>query len=169
MRYLVCICIFLFLKLFAGFDYERESNKIIKKVLSEVKPFGIYPLGIGGGGCSEINLVSIHLECRKKLSIENARNLYFTILFRIIDAYNSNNQIRPYLHNFPFDRNNLELNICFEGYDGSEGDVASMMIANDYVFYDGFDLANGNYFNIYRENVSTAISLFKNQNIKDDF
>lgn len=94
--------------------YPLEKNIRIANN-QRLKKQGLYEVGWGGGGYPEIHTICesyITISYRFK-SIDDARLFFFRHLEELVKSYNDEPEIRPYLYNFPFKPNNIELEIYF--------------------------------------------------------
>lgn len=145
--------------LIAGYDFQQESDKIVSKFLKEIRPLKIRPSGIGGGSIDEINTVSVFLTCYQNLNLDEAKNLHARLLLRLINDYNSNVQIRPYLHNFPFTHDNFHFMISFEDASFkrvSSEYIALILIAKNRIFYESYDHSTNTFNTVHDEPVESV-------------
>jgi len=59
-------------------------------------------------------------QFRKPVSLEMARKLLIDSIQEYLSEINSSEKIRPYLHNYPFTAQNIQIKIFFCNPDGSE-------------------------------------------------
>lgn len=151
--------------LHSTFNYEKESDRILKNFIKDVRSSRLQPSGVGGGICGEINRVSVSLECYENLNLEQARNLYLTLYSKLLNSYNSNRQLRPYLHNYPFNSENIEISISFKKNNHKRVDsnfIAYTCCARGKIFYDFYDHEKRDLVTLHSEEISEAL---KNYNI----
>jgi hypothetical protein len=76
-------------------------------------------LGSGGALMHDVKLVDFHfMTCEKKMNIKYARRMIVETIESFLKQINANEDIRPFLHNFPFLVTNLEIIIsCSDDHD----------------------------------------------------
>ena len=100
---------------------ERLANKITKQVAEKLKKdLDLYPCGSGGRMLDQIRVLSLSFRYYEPVDIETARKLLVTAVTEFINAVNANEEIRPYLHNYPFEAKNIIIRIFLQNLDGSE-------------------------------------------------
>lgn len=67
----------------------------------------------GGGMMRDVKLVSYQFGFERAVSLEEARTLLVDCMQRVLRTFNEDEKVRPYLHNYPMDSNNLRLGIVF--------------------------------------------------------
>lgn len=162
------ICIFLLLHwLLVGWKYSepkycRLSDKITNKYNKELKEQkGLFLIGSGGAFMYDIKKIGLSYISLSKLTVDEARKLFVEVEEGYLKRYNENEEIRPYLHNFPFTIENLELMIIFDEKrnDLSNGYIAGMYIANKKLYFKGYDYHTNELYTIHSEPYSTSIEI----------
>ncbi|NGX36948.1 MAG: hypothetical protein K1000chlam2_00094 [Chlamydiae bacterium] len=69
------------------------------------KKYNIHPCGIGMNG--KFEYLEISFEVRRPLEKDEAREMLFDCADEFLKKINSNEKIRPYLKNYPFDLKNV--------------------------------------------------------------
>ncbi len=147
-------------------EYIKISNKISSSYCQELsRNKGLYLTGSGGAMVDDIKKINVHFDSFASLSVEEARKLYVEVAEGFLKRYNENEAVRPYLHNYPFKLENLELMISFTDETRkrrSEGLVALVFNARkDLLFYYGYDEKENQLYEIYEESYSQAIEMTK--------
>ena len=174
--FLIC---FLLINVFAfsenDFDFENESTKIVKKFLNEMKTKEkLRCSGLGGGSQGEINLISIDWESYKTLNVSEARNLIVSLAETLLKEFNKNRVIRPYLHNYPFNVENIDLHIGFQkNYrqkDPNQVSYASLIknskLNKCIIFYLGFQEDSESRMDLHTKNYEEALRIYNSQFIR---
>jgi hypothetical protein len=100
---------------------EQLANEIILKVASELrKKTNLHPCGSGGQMMNEIKMLALAFDCYAPLDISEGRKLLIVAVNEFVDAVNADEQIRPYLFNYPFEAKNIEIRIFIQNPDGSQ-------------------------------------------------
>lgn len=120
----------------------------------------IYLVGKGGAMMNDIQTVNAHYVSLELLTIEQARRLYVDVIEGYLCRYNQNVQIRPYLHDYPFTVENLDVTIRFENGKRAVTDeelVALIYVGkNNQVIFRAYDLISDKYTPLYTEPYETA-------------
>ncbi len=98
----------------------RIARKVRKQVAEKLKKdLSLYPSGSGGQMMNQIHMLALSFRYYQPVNIETARKLLVTAVTEFIDAVNANEEIRPYLQNYPFEAKNIEIRIFLQNLDGS--------------------------------------------------
>ncbi len=110
--------------LFSGFHftsaksephYCKLSDRLTNIHITEMKKeYGLQCVGIGGSYMNDVNNISLYYDLDKKFDIEHARKLVVKSADRLLELYNKDMIIREYLHNYPFNYNNIVIDIGFK-------------------------------------------------------
>jgi len=93
-------------------EYEKLANQITAETAVKIrKKHHLDPIGSGRSMMNDIEIMALSFNCHHSLTIEESRNLIVNCVGMYLDSINENFQIRPYLHNFPFDSCNVDLTI----------------------------------------------------------
>lgn len=116
--FLMALCVSLFLKGCSlensSVDYEKIANKITARVgkkLEENKDFHL--IGTGGAMMNDIQMMMMAFQYYQIVDIETARELLVYSVEEYLSAINSNEEIRPYLHHYPFTSENIKIDLYF--------------------------------------------------------
>lgn len=108
---------------FFGESSVSEREKITDAITQEVakkicKEKDLVLAGTGGGAMYGVRMLSLSFYSYKEVDLETARKLLVYCVDEYLAAINSNKKIRPYLVNYPFNENNVEIRIFLHGADG---------------------------------------------------
>lgn len=101
------------------------------------------------------------------VNIEQARKLYIDIIEEYLRYVNEDEEVRPYLHNYPFTPVNLYFLLGFRENNQSikgEGHVASIVISRNIVYYDAYHTNSKKLYNLHKETYEEALSIVKENN-----
>ena len=167
-RALFIICIFF---LCTACTYREPGYcKIIDRItinyLGEcTQPRRLVLSGYGGAMANDIQSVSLDFVSFDALSMDEARALYVNIAEEFLQRINCHEEIRPHLHDFPFEIDNIELTIGFENAERKiieDGHVALMFIGrNQDLFYRGYNPETEEFYSLHREPYREAVRLVK--------
>jgi hypothetical protein len=94
--------------------YEEPMDKLLKALACEIhNEVGIYCWSIGAKMVNDIEEVNAKFSAFRTATQEEARELEIFIVEKILKAINSNEQLRPYLREYPFPLERLKIRICF--------------------------------------------------------
>ena len=109
------------------------------------------------GDIQKIN--ASYVSC-DRMNVEEARRLYVDVVEGYLRRYNQNEEIRPYLHDYPFTIDNLDVKIGFENeqrHHMDRGFVALMYVSNKHrLLYRAYDHEKKKFINLYEEPYETA-------------
>ena len=121
---------------------------------------GLFLSGVGGGMINNIDLISMTFVCCRKTSIDEARNLYVQVMQGYLQRINRDEEIRPYLVQYPFTWDNIDLHFLFQettNQFSSEGVATIFQGKRGEIVYHGYD--GKKLYPLYRETREQAIDL----------
>lgn len=157
------ICLLLTFKIYS-FNYGKETDKIVTEYLKFIKKnMGIYAAGVGGGRMDEINLIGLHLDCYQCLNVAEARDIYLSVIEGLLHRINQNTIIRPYLHNYPFNNENLHFLLSFHKKNGTrpaKEHVSLITSSNGNIYYSCFNHDENKLDYLYQEPYEKAREIY---------
>ena len=121
-------------------NYETIANRITKQVALRLRQEkNLQCAGAGGGMMSNIRMMAISFDFIYEVNLTEARQLLVYATTEYLNAINTNKEIRPYLQNYPFRVNNIEVMIFIQKPDGqnvSPGKIVSISSINSILSYD---------------------------------
>ena len=97
-------------------EHVRLGDQEMSSFAKEVKATNnLQLLGMGGGFLNRINKLSLTFSSEEAPTVDEARMIFFDLSTRFLSRVNQNEEIRPYLVDYPFTIENLELMILFFG------------------------------------------------------
>ncbi len=167
------ILIFSFLcSLLCGFKqptYCKLSDKIFFAYNKEMcKRNRLSLVGKGGRMMGDIQQVNAFYTSNDRLNVEEARRLFVDVAEGYIARYNENEEIRPYLRNYPFTIDSLKIQIGFENenrqhMDGGYVALASYINAKRRIFYSGYDHETKKFTDLHEESYETALEIVQQE------
>jgi hypothetical protein len=110
--------------------YIKLAHEITGKTAKKLKEQkGLSLAGTGGQMMDDIQMMMMGFNFYKVVDIETARQLLVDSVQEYLSAINSNEEIRPHLHNYPFTAQNVEIAIYFYNLDGSNVPPGKLSIA----------------------------------------
>ena len=100
---------------------SHYANEIRNSVAVQLRDkMQLYPIGTGGGCMYNIRMLALSCEYYKEIDIEEARALLMQAALLFLKEANENEKARPYLANYPFGINNIELRFFIRNETGPE-------------------------------------------------
>lgn len=91
-------------------NYSRIIDKITNEFAKSVQNSDdLILIGSGGAFKGDIKEISLTFSINRSLNIETGRRLMVEKAEILLQMINDNNDVRPFLHNFPFTTKNLNL------------------------------------------------------------
>jgi len=99
-------------------DKYDLANTVVAETSFQLKrDKNLIPFGTGRKICDQIQMLALTFICYKETEIDEARELLLEAFKVMVHVINSNEEIRPYLCQYPFDQN-LEMSIYFRKPNG---------------------------------------------------
>jgi len=93
-------------------EYEKIANRITHQVAAKLKKEkDLQPVGTGGGMMHDIYMMALSFDYEKEVDLSKARELLVYVVDNYLSAINSNEEVRPYLHDYPFTAKNIQIRI----------------------------------------------------------
>ncbi|MCH9625436.1 MAG: hypothetical protein S4CHLAM123_06100 [Chlamydiales bacterium] len=148
--------------------YCQISNRIAGSYVMEfARPRELMLTGYGGAMMDDIKNIELCFLSFAALNVDEARVLYVEMMEELLYRINCNEEVRPYLHNFPFEEENLKLRIGFEDCNGritKDGHVALMSIAKDHILYfAAYDPVTEKFYTLYEAPYEEARKIVQEQ------
>jgi hypothetical protein len=136
-------------------------NEVTNRTILELKQGReLYPFGIGSGGKkNQIRMLAIGFRCYKEVDINQARELVMAAGTLYLNTINAKEQIRPFLKTYPFQAENIEIEIYLQKSNGADPDPEKLAIASmtrGVLKYDIINQETGWLTTIYRETFEEA-------------
>jgi hypothetical protein len=135
-------------KIFFSYNKELLKNK------------HLFLIGSGGGMMDDIKKVNAYYVSFEKMNIEEARRLYVEVAEGYMSRYNENEQIRPYLHNYPLTIGNFKISIGFEDETRKYRDQGLVAVVfngkNNRIVYCTYDHEKEKFVDLLKEPYETA-------------
>jgi hypothetical protein len=151
-------------------DYEDIANEISAKVAKKLtKKHQMDWIGEGGGMMGSVYMIGLSFEIHHPLDRNEARARIIDCVEELLTAINSNEEIRPFLKNYPFTTHNVQVAIFSDFPDGKEVfDPYITVVSVDENGFITFRTKEPNktpYKNKYREPYSEALAMVKGKHL----
>ena len=102
-------------------DYEKIADKITEKIAKKLKAQkNLYLVGTGGQMMDDIQMMAMSFYYYQEVNLKTARELITYVINEYLSTINSNKEVKPYLHEYPFTAKNVEIRIWVYNPDRSE-------------------------------------------------
>jgi hypothetical protein len=109
----------------------KVTNEIRRKVAFELlKTSGLRPFGSGAQMMDQIKMLALSFHYNEPIQIDEARALLIKSVDTFLLAVNADERIRPYLNNYPFGPQNLEVRIFLRGPNGHAVPVGELCVVS---------------------------------------
>jgi hypothetical protein len=153
-------------------DYEDMANEISAKVAKKLaKKHQMDWIGEGGGMMGSVYLIGLSFQIHHPLDRDEARERIVDCVEELLAAVNANEEIRPFLRDYPFTPKNVRVIIYSNHPDGREAFDPYISVVSVYT-EDGISFSTtepnkNTYKHRYRESYSKALAMLKgNQAMK---
>jgi hypothetical protein len=93
-------------------DYEQIADQITAKTGKQLKKEkGLILVGTGGRMMNDIQMMAMSFFLYHEVSLEEARELVVYAAEKYLNNINANKKITPFLHDTPFTKKNIEINL----------------------------------------------------------
>ncbi len=101
--------------------YVKLAHKITDEIATTLlKEKKLYLIGTGEGMMDDIKMMAMSFEYYQELDLKAARELLLYVINEYLSNINNNEEVRPYLHEYPFTAKNIEIRIYIYNSDGTE-------------------------------------------------
>lgn len=143
---------------------DRLCYDTINASAKRMKKFDLCLIGRGVRIPSKINGLEAHYTLTGKFSIDEVRPIIVNAVEDMLYEVNSNEEIRPYLTNYPLTNENIEIIIGFRGNDTNqfiEPYISSVNNVNGRIFYNSKNPETGLPYTFYSETYSEALRIYR--------
>jgi hypothetical protein len=117
-----------------GFSYEKGYGKLARAITVKTaeklqQEKGLVLVGTGGGMMGDIQMMAMGFNFYQIVDIKTARTLLVDSVEEYLSDINANQEVRPFLHNYPFTAENIEIAIYFYISEGSNVPLDKITIA----------------------------------------
>ena len=117
----------------------------------------------GGGMCNGINTVSCSFVGDQQIGIEEGRRLFVEGVESLCAAFNNDQEIRPFLRNYPFVQKNIDLMLSFKDpltlQRSSNPYLCLIFCERDTIFYETYDHEKKEFIDYYQEPYEEAVRI----------
>ncbi|MFA6118867.1 MAG: hypothetical protein WC688_03015 [Parachlamydiales bacterium] len=118
--------------------------------------------GFGGSSDNGLTMLSLSFETDKDYDIPTGRELIVYCAEEFLKNINSDEKIRPYLQNYPFDSKNIKVSIYPQNKNNLRNKLEIISFSHGKIKYYNYD-ENKNLKIIYEENYEDALNIVQKQ------
>ena len=149
-------------------DYEKIASRIEKEFARKMyAEKGLQCTGVRGGMMDDIQEMALGFQYFYKMNLSKARQLLTYTAKEYLIAINNRKEIRPYLHNYPFRIENIEIMIWVQEPSGHDVpfDKIAFMSAVDGVLSYSLPYESGSYTreDLLEETYEEALKIIKTE------
>jgi len=101
-------------------EYEKISNKIVTEASKEIaQKYDLTFIGDGASMMDDVKMLALSFNCDQPRNIDDTRKLTVNCMKMFLGNINKNEAIRPFLHNYPFTEENIQIRIFFTDKHGN--------------------------------------------------
>lgn len=101
--------------------YVEMASKIRSEIAQKLaKRYNMKIFGIGGGMADCVNFLGLDFQIRGPLTKEQLRRILIDSVQELLNAINENEQIRPYLKNYPFTEKEISITLFIKDPNGNK-------------------------------------------------
>jgi len=124
--------------------YRKYVHEIVHSFAQEMEQeFNLRCIGSGGQMPYNVEEIEVHFVGHQQPSIEEAREIEVKGLHKLLNHINNHEAIRPYLKEYPFTIDRVDVSLSFTSTKGvwrTDGSVASVFFAKHKIFYDAAEV-----------------------------
>ena len=141
-------------------EKQYAINVVTQKVANQLKnTTELAPCGFGSQAMHRVAKLCLSFFYYKSTNVEGGRRLLITAVDEFVASVNSDEQIRPYLKNYPFEPKNIEIRIFLrnsKGQDPPLGELYDVTAINGIFLYKIID-PEGRLVDLYKETYDEAL------------
>lgn len=151
--------------------HVRAAHKVMDSFTKKMKKEGLYLQGSGGAMMRDIQYITLGYEIVQKMTVEEARMLFISKAEALLDQINSDENIRPYLHDYPFTSKNIFFKITFckpngEFVDPPYPTYVVLFNHKDQIVYNIYDHQTERLETLYEESYQDALKIYHENMMK---
>lgn len=146
-------------------DIAREIRENVGKKLSKKHQMDL--VGVGGGMMGSVYMLGLSFQIHHPMDRNEARERIVDCVEELLASVNSNQEIRPFLKNYPFTTQNVQI-VIFSNYpngkDAFDPYISTTSVyTSDTICFSTTEPNNKSYKNRHKEPYSEALSMLKSK------
>lgn len=118
--------------------------------------------GYGGAMMDKVNSYDFYFESNYELNLDDCRLLVVKVVTNFLEKVNSNIELRPYLKNYPFTADNIELMISFKDKNNKylkQEYITLVFTQGGYIVYEKYDYDAKTHITAHKETFAEALEI----------
>lgn len=120
-------------------EYLKYVDEIVKDFAEDMeKKYQLYCYGDGGNMPNDVAEIGVLFISYQKSTVESARKMEVNAIQELLRRINSHEKIRPYLREYPFNQDRVDVSISFRTETDNrplDGSIALVFLAKNKIFY----------------------------------
>jgi hypothetical protein len=148
--------------------YPKYADQIIrsfeKESVKEFKDFKLRSIGSGGGMAKDVEEIGVDFFAYRPATLDEARALEIVLTQKLVQKINENENIRPYLREYPFPVSRALVSVSFHKANGdyyTDGSVGYVFQVRNKIFYKGVEQGTEDHYSLHEEPYEEALKLVK--------
>ena len=146
-------------------NYEKVAAQVSLHTSKQLeKEINLHACGVGGSMMDDVKVMALSFQYPNNLSITKGRLLIIHSIDKYLHNINNSDDLRPYLHNSPFNVNNVEIRIFGTNYIEGKLSIDNLFFIsalNNTIEYYGFNI-DGERCTLFTETYTEALEIVKN-------
>ncbi len=168
MKHLILILITFCFASCGGRSYSYLADPIFASYGKEMKKKrGYWVQGTGGSmPNSDVKSLFMSFEGIRQVDIPEARRLYIELVEGLLIRVNSNESIRPFLHDYPATSKNMDLFLGFVDRKNNivaENYISFICCVNNRIYYNKFNQKTRHFEGVYEEAYEEALKIVQSE------
>lgn len=143
----------------------NAAHKVMNSFNKKMKKDKLHLFSSGGAMMDDIQQITLGYEAYKNLNVSDARILFIKKIEALLSEINSDLEIRPYLHDYPFTSRNIFFKISFCKDNGEFVDppyiaYVSLINIKNRVYYSVYDQRTDMLKTVYEESYEEALKIY---------
>lgn len=171
MNRIVYLCLFIFFKSFLfSISLDGKDSIYIKYAavpenifIKEMQSKNYFCSGNGGGFLSDVRLISLTFHSREKLNFKEGRKEFIQSCQKLLELFNQDKFVRPYLNQYPFEMKNIELMLAFDAKAYENDQITLIFNIEERIYYEKFNILTGKEEEFYKETYEEALKALEQE------
>jgi len=151
-------------------NFWKLAQKIMGEYSQEMrKKHSFEVAGSGGSAAYDMQVATITYAGYQSLNIDEARRLFIEVVDGLAYKFNKDKVIRPFLHDYPFTRQNIDIALTFKnGTDLfiTQGKIAHVAAGGSDIIYSIYNSTTRRLETVFQEPYEEALRIVREEKIK---
>lgn len=166
-NFCILLCFFALSSFVKPIDYFKQKDSIMSAYNSKMKKEkGLNVYGLGGAMTDDIQKIFIDYEKIGRFDVETSRQIFVKTTDDLIEKFNKDLLIRPFLHVYPVTIQEVKLKLSFHDKNSNwapKGFVSYVSVNKNNLYYCTYDHETQQLIDMYHEPYDEAVRIVKSQ------